>query len=209
MTQVSLAGGAPSIIFVMTKVCGKTHLLSQLKYACRNKTFVVTKICLSQQNCCCDKYLLSVIHCQWKTEKEERGEFLQSPRNVKERLDFESAEAVHLFLFAWSIVETWRLFLPVFVFVLWLVELVFFLEDRDRSGEWNPVCSTFCADYTSHLENRITSQNEACSAKTCLLGLSAWFGRKVHIVAIGLELLHFCCMGFKSSLDLFFNILII
>ena len=39
-----------------------------------------------------------MIHCQWRTEKEERGEFLQSPLNVKERLDFESAEADHVFL---------------------------------------------------------------------------------------------------------------
>ena len=45
MTQVSLAGGATSIVFVATKVCDKTHLLSRQKYACRNKTFVATNIC--------------------------------------------------------------------------------------------------------------------------------------------------------------------
>ena len=44
--------------FVVTKVllwqahvcCNKTHRLSQQKYACHNKTFVMTKLCLLQQN---------------------------------------------------------------------------------------------------------------------------------------------------------------
>ena len=56
-SPVWLAGAATSIIFVATKVLSwqthlchdKTHLLSQWKYTCRNKTFVATKLCLSQQ----------------------------------------------------------------------------------------------------------------------------------------------------------------
>ena len=37
--------------------CDKTRLLSRQKYGCRDKQFVAKKICLSRQNCCCDKYL--------------------------------------------------------------------------------------------------------------------------------------------------------
>ena len=44
-SQVSLAGVATSIIFVRTKV------LSWQKYACRNKSFVVTSLHLSRQTC--------------------------------------------------------------------------------------------------------------------------------------------------------------
>ena len=49
---VSLAGAATSIIFVATNMClsrQKKCLLSRQKYACRDKTFVTTKLCLSPQ----------------------------------------------------------------------------------------------------------------------------------------------------------------
>ena len=50
-TVLSLVGAATSIIFVVTNTCchDKTRLLLQQKYACRDKAFVMTKLCLSQQ----------------------------------------------------------------------------------------------------------------------------------------------------------------
>ena len=48
-TKLSLAGAATSIIFVATNTCcrDETRLLSRQKYTCRDKTSVVTKLCLS------------------------------------------------------------------------------------------------------------------------------------------------------------------
>ena len=49
---LSLAWAATSIIFVATNTCLSRHntSLSRQNYACRDKTFVATKLCLSQQN---------------------------------------------------------------------------------------------------------------------------------------------------------------
>ena len=67
-SSLSLAGAVTSIIFVMTKVLLRQTCLSQQKYACHHKCFVVTKLCLSWQNIyliqnifvmtniCCDKH---------------------------------------------------------------------------------------------------------------------------------------------------------
>ena len=68
MCLVSLAGAAISI----KKNCDKTHLLSQQKYACCDKTFVVTKhvFCHNksmQTNICCDRsFVLTKIFCRSK-----------------------------------------------------------------------------------------------------------------------------------------------
>ena len=54
--KLSLVGAATSIIFVATEVLSRqTHLLLQQKYACRDKTFVMTKLCLCDKFCC-DKH---------------------------------------------------------------------------------------------------------------------------------------------------------
>jgi len=51
MLRLTTGRTATSIIFVMTMFCqNKTHLMSRQKYACRNETFVTTKLCLLQQN---------------------------------------------------------------------------------------------------------------------------------------------------------------
>ena len=64
---LSLAGAAASIIFVAMKVlCDKRRLLSRQKYACHDKTFVVTNIFLLWQNFCPNKYLSQQQFCVTK-----------------------------------------------------------------------------------------------------------------------------------------------
>ena len=68
--SLSLAGGDTSIIFVATKgLSRQTRPLSGQKYACRDKFFVATKLCLlrqifvatnkilSRQPFCCDRHI--------------------------------------------------------------------------------------------------------------------------------------------------------
>ena len=45
-------GAATSMIFVMTNTRNKTRLQQQRKYACQDKAFVVTNMCLSGQRFC-------------------------------------------------------------------------------------------------------------------------------------------------------------
>ena len=55
---VNCQGMATKVLWRQTRVCGdKIRLLSRQKYACCDKTFVVTKLCLSRQTYfCCDKH---------------------------------------------------------------------------------------------------------------------------------------------------------
>ena len=58
---LSLQGAATSIIFVTANVPVVTkRLLSRQKYACHDKSFVITKLCSSQQNFCVDKHTFVV-----------------------------------------------------------------------------------------------------------------------------------------------------
>ena len=58
---LSLQGAATSIIFVTANVLVMTkRLLSRQKYACHDKSFVITKLCSSQQNFCVDKHTFVV-----------------------------------------------------------------------------------------------------------------------------------------------------
>ena len=56
---VSLAGAATCIIFVATKVLlQQTHVhRSNTCLSQQNMSFAATKVCLSQQNCCCNKHI--------------------------------------------------------------------------------------------------------------------------------------------------------